>query len=79
MKEVNHSIEREHELQQLCKQVLSANPNTYYNLNGADETTCPFCYKKNYTTGCNIDIEDITHETNCAYNIAKGLSTNIII
>jgi hypothetical protein len=38
-----------------------------------------FCYKKTTQLGAIVDIEDITHETNCAYNIAKGLSTNIII
>lgn len=77
MPEIKHSIEREKELQELCKQVLNANPDKYYNPNGADETTCPFCYEKNYSAGCNVDIQDIEHTTDCAYNIAKGLSTNI--
>jgi hypothetical protein len=71
-----HSPERESELQELCMQVLNASPERYYNPNGADETTCPFCCKKDYSTGCNVDIKDIKHDPNCAYNIAKGLSTN---
>ena len=71
-----HSPERESELQELCMQVLNASPERYYNPNGADETTCPFCYAKDYSNGCTADIEDIKHTTNCAYNIAKGLSTN---
>jgi hypothetical protein len=71
---VAHSPEREAELQELCKQVLNANPERYYNPNGADETICPFCYAKDYSNDCSADIEDIKHEINCAYNIAKGLS-----
>ena len=71
-----HSPEREKELQELCTQVLNASPERYYNPNGADETTCPFCYAKDYSNGCTADIEDIKHTANCAYNIAKGLSTN---
>jgi len=71
-----HDKQREKELQELCVQVLSANPDRYYNPNGADETTCPFCHAKDYSSGCAADIEDIKHDVNCAYNIAKGLSTN---
>jgi len=73
---VVHSNEREKELQELCIQVLNASPERYYNPNGADETTCPFCNAKDYSNDCTADIEDIKHETNCAYNIARGLSTN---
>ena len=73
----NHTPEREKELQELCRKVMNANPERYYNPNGADETICPFCWAKDYSTGCTADIEDIEHEPDCAYNIAKGLSTNI--
>jgi hypothetical protein len=73
---VVHSPQREKELQELCLEVLNASPERYYNPNGADETTCPFCHAKDYSTGCTADISDIKHETNCAYNIALGLSTN---
>lgn len=72
-----HSPEREMELQDLCKQVLKASPERYYNPNGADQTTCPFCCEKDYSNGCTANIEDIKHEPNCAYYIAKGLLTNI--
>lgn len=77
MTKIIHSIEREKELQELCIQVLNVTPNTYFNSNGADETTCPFCNAKDYSTGCTAYIEDIKHTTNCAYNIAKALSTNV--
>jgi len=46
-----HDKQREKELQELCVQVLSANPDRYYNPNGADETTCPFCHAKDYSSG----------------------------
>lgn len=71
-----HTPEREKELQELCEQVLNASPERYYNPNGADETTCPFCYGVDYSNHCSADISDIKHDINCAYNIALGLSTN---
>lgn len=77
MNKINHSTEREKELQELCKQILIANPNKYYNPNGADETTCPFCFAKDYSKDCTYDIDELPHTPNCAYNIAKGLLTNI--
>lgn len=77
MSNLIHSIEREKELQDLCNQVLEASPNRYYNPNGADETTCPFCCEKDYSIDCNAEMKDIEHKINCAYNIAKGLLTNI--
>jgi len=66
--------EREKDIQRLCMQVLNANPNTCYNPNGADETTCPFCSKSVYFV--NAEMNEINHDVHCAYNIAKDLSTN---
>lgn len=74
---VEHSIDREKEVQELCKQVLNANPERYYNPNGADETTCPFCGATDYSAGCTEDIGGLKHINGCAYNIAKGLSTGV--
>ena len=72
-----HNLEREKELQELCMSVLNVSLHTYFNPNGADETTCPFCYEKDYSNGCMANISEIKHKPDCAYNIAKGLSTNI--
>lgn len=69
------SNDREKDIQRLCKQVLNAYPHTYYNPNGADTTTCPFCSQRvDYS---DADISDLKHSTDCAYNIAKDLSTGL--
>lgn len=69
---------REKEIQELCKQVLETSPNRYYNPNGADETTCPFCFAVDYSNNCTASIGELKHKTDCAYNIAKGLTTNLL-
>lgn len=69
--------EREKEIQELCKQVLEIGPNFYDNPNGPYENTCPFCLEVAYGYGNKIYIsmKEIRHDHNCAYLIAKGLST----
>ncbi len=67
--------QREKDIQELCKQVLNATPETYYNPNGADETICPFCRSKVYYP--DADMNDLPHDTGCAFNIAKDLSTGM--
>jgi len=68
------SPERERDILELCNQVLNASPAVYYNPNGADDSTCPFCHERVYYA--DADISEIKHSTNCAYLIAKDLSTN---
>lgn len=68
------SDSREKDIQELCRQVLNCQPEVYYNPNGADITTCPFCINK--VENSSGDMEEISHDINCAYNIAKDLSTN---
>ncbi len=77
MSSIKHTPEREKELQELCISVLNVSPHTYFNPHGADETTCPFCWEKDYSNGCMANISEIKHKPDCAYNIAKGLLTNI--
>lgn len=76
----NHSEEREFEVQKLCNAVLSVCPEFYDNPNGAYETTCPFCYVKEHRGGKENSIwasmSELRHELDCAYLIAKDLSTN---
>lgn len=74
--EVVSSPEREKDILELCRQVLNASPAVYYNLNGADDSTCPFCHERVYYADAHIS--EIKHSTNCAYLIAKDLSTNCL-
>ena len=74
-----HSPEREIDVQKLCDAVLEVSPDCWDNPNGAYETTCPFCYAKDYRGGSgNIwaSMSELNHKPNCAYLIAKDLSTN---
>ena len=65
---------REKDIQELCRQVLDVichySPSSSMN---AKENTCPFCGADGYW---NQDINEIEHDMNCAYLIAKDLSTN---
>jgi len=67
--------QREKEIQLLCYGVINATPLSWYNGNGADESECPFCHEVVYYAGARID--QIKHDLNCAYLIAKSLSTNL--
>jgi hypothetical protein len=74
MSKLIHTPEREKDVLELCRQVLNASPSVYYNPNGADESTCPFCYERVYYADAYIS--EIKHSTDCAYLIAKDLLTN---
>jgi hypothetical protein len=70
---------RELEILKLCVSVLNASPLFYDNPNGAYEYTCPFCCHKECVGGdAYISLSDISHATDCAYLIAKDLTTNIL-
>jgi len=73
MNALNNDEEREKDIQSVCLAVVNAVPIIYYNPNGADETTCPFCIKRVYWA--DAEMKDIDHDINCAYNIAKDLLT----
>lgn len=73
--EQQESDPREKDLRELCRKVLSVMPNVSYNPNGADTSTCPFCYKHvNYS---DAEMSDIKHSPDCATLIAKDLMTGI--
>ncbi len=63
-------MSREKDIQELCKQVIE-NSYTEQDYNN-DTSSCPFCSNISYDD----DMESITHDSNCAYLIAKDLSTN---
>lgn len=67
---------RDEEILKLCKGVLNASPSVYYNPNGADDSTCPFCGAK--VLWADAEIEDINHDLDCAYLLAKDLSTGLL-
>lgn len=71
---------READIQALCSAVLNASPNFWDNPNGAYENTCPFCRAVEYRGGQNsfADMSDIDHKPDCAYLIAKDLSTGLL-
>lgn len=72
-KKVIHTDDREKELQLLVTGVLNASVNSWYNPNGADESTCPFCSSTVYFA--QAEMNEIKHRNNCAYLIAKDLVT----
>jgi len=71
----------ENEIKLLVKKVLNVTLDFYDNPNGGYEYTCPFC--ENYTSiGGNEKatptMNTFEHRLDCAYLIAKSLSTNIL-
>lgn len=71
-----HLDARERDIQKLCKQVLSLKPYKYdtvmYNA-----SVCKFCDAEKFWANRRDEpqTEDIEHKPNCAYLIAKDLST----
>ena len=72
--------EREKDIQQLCKEVIEMSAIGYDNPNGAYETTCPFCFSREDRGGGGVNnfatMSELKHDLDCAYLIAKDLSTN---
>lgn len=64
--------QREKDIQNLCTKVLNATPNIQYTGNG-DWTICPFCCVSVHYE--EEDISKLEHDKDCAYLIAKDLST----
>ena len=64
--------DREKDIQELCKQVkeLSVIPEHH----DCGYTLCPFCYEHGNWDAEGLD--EIIHTPDCAYLIAKDLSTN---
>ena len=62
---------------ELCKQILGMDAEFHPNTNGDEENICPFCLQKKYTNRYGtktVEMNDINHEENCAYLIAKILT-----
>ena len=67
--------QREVDVRKLCREVINTAPSVSYNGNGPDDSTCPFCYGRVYHDAGTM--EEIKHDADCAYLIAKDLMTNI--
>jgi hypothetical protein len=70
--------QREKDIQALCEAVLDMSADFYDNPNGPYETTCPFCHAKDYRGGnerAYAFMSELQHKHDCAYLIAKDLST----
>jgi hypothetical protein len=67
---------REQDVLRLCDMVRNIAPVFNYNPNGPDTSSCPFCHEKVY--GEFGVMAEITHKQNCAYLLAKDLSTNLL-
>ena len=66
-------MSREKDIQELCKQVLeNCYPNYDYD-RGSHQ--CPFCGNDRWGKDSS-EMKNIKHESDCAYLIAKDLSTN---
>jgi len=67
-------MSRESDIQELCKKVLEIELD--YN-DDEYEYVCPFCLEAIFVSYSisNKPMEEIKHDTNCAYLIAKDLTT----
>lgn len=72
----NKTESREQDILELCRQIVNMPPKVYYNPHGADSSTCPICHAQ--LDYADAEMEDIKHEANCGYLIAKDLSTGLL-
>ncbi len=77
--QIIHSDQREAELQKLCTLVRNTDAEWVNNMNGPDYYECPFCKSsKLKVKTAKYNLADYEHKIDCAYLIAKDLSTNLI-
>lgn len=69
-----HSEERERDVRELARQVVNMPATVRYSSSGRDQTSCPFCYA-DMSGDC--DMDDLQHESSCAFLIAKDVIANI--
>ena len=66
---------REQDVLRLCDKILDVNPTFRYNSNGPDTSSYPFCHE--YVNGEYGLMNEIKHKQDCAYLLAKDLSTGL--
>lgn len=74
--------QREKDILSLCEAILEMSPNGWDNPNGGYESTCPFCYAMESRGGglghIWASMRELDHKHDCAYLIAKDLSTGLL-
>jgi len=74
---ITHDENRERELQIMIKGILEVGPEFYDDGNGPYSWTCPLCYESicggNGLYDKGVKMEDIIHDKDCPYVIAKDL------
>jgi len=71
--------QREKDVQDLCQQILEMPVDFWDNPYGAYENSCPFCGVVECRSGGKnyyVSMSELKHNNNCAFLIAKDLSTN---
>ena len=72
--------QREKDIQAVCNAVILQGANWEYNPNGYDAWHCKFCYAELMDNDQKLDtpeaLKQMLHKQDCAYLIAKDLSTN---
>lgn len=72
----SNMTDREKDIQALCSAVIYMPADWYDNPNGGYENTCPFCYTRvNSGDFKTMQLSELPHKPDCAYLIAKDLST----
>lgn len=74
-------MSREKDIQKICEGILETESDWYDNPVGKYESSCPFCCAIEYRGGRDapifVNINDLKHDQDCIYLIAKDLMTNI--
>lgn len=74
---INISDARNIDILKLCKSVLAVGVDRYDASNGGYNTYCPFCDAKEEGSDW-IEMDELSHSADCAYLIAKDLSTGYL-
>jgi hypothetical protein len=72
--------QREKDVQALCGAIINRSASHWDNPNGAYESSCPYCGVTEHRGGGGeiwAEMSELQHKQNCAYLIAKDLSTGI--
>lgn len=80
MSNVQKDDQREKDIQALCDAVLYMSADYWDNPNGGYESKCPFCHASESRGGGGriwASMSELDHKKDCAYFIAKDLSTNM--
>lgn len=72
------SADREKDILKLCEAVLATSLIFWDNPHGGYEYSCPFCRKMEDGPPDYFPISELTHDLDCAYLIAKDLTTGLI-